>query len=299
MLATKLQKGDICKIVAPSFSVQQQDETELNRGIDFLEKSIGLKCVLADDINKEEYIIKAKSLNKVLKDESKICIAARGGDGCENILKYVEYTNIMPKIICGFSDITSLLNYIYLKTGLITFHASTVKALGRVEDEKLDNRTFIDFKEKFINNNFKYVDKIHSVNNGANFEGKLLGGNLSCFTKLMDLNVDIDLTKHIIFLEELGYESDEKNIIENLKKLEKANGFKNISGFLIGNYVHESKAALEDIIKREYAKYNFSIVKGDFFGHGKLNLIIPIGAKAKIDIEKKEFIIDEKVLKED
>ena len=48
----------------------------------------------------------------------------KGGWGCARILDKLNYDTIKnnPKIIMGFSDITSLLLAITSKTGLVTFH---------------------------------------------------------------------------------------------------------------------------------------------------------------------------------
>ncbi len=53
----------------------------------------------------------------------------RGGWGCNRILNLIDYQVIRdnPKILVGFSDITSLLMAIYAKTGLITFHGPVGK----------------------------------------------------------------------------------------------------------------------------------------------------------------------------
>ena len=46
-----------------------------------------------------------------------------GGNNSNNIFEYLDYELIKknPKIICGYSDITSITNIITAKTGLVTF----------------------------------------------------------------------------------------------------------------------------------------------------------------------------------
>ena len=53
-----------------------------------------------------------------------------GGYNSNHLLDYIDYDLIAknPKILCGFSDITALLNAIYAKTGLVSYscpHFST------------------------------------------------------------------------------------------------------------------------------------------------------------------------------
>ncbi|MCF6237451.1 MAG: LD-carboxypeptidase, partial [Candidatus Marinimicrobia bacterium] len=51
-------------------------------------------------------------------------ITLRGGWGCNRILDLLDYKSIAkhPKILMGYSDITSLLLALNAKTGLVTFH---------------------------------------------------------------------------------------------------------------------------------------------------------------------------------
>ena len=51
-------------------------------------------------------------------------ITIRGGWGCNRILNFIDYKTIEkhPKIIMGYSDITSLLLALNAKTSLVTFH---------------------------------------------------------------------------------------------------------------------------------------------------------------------------------
>lgn len=46
-----------------------------------------------------------------------------GGNNSNNTFEYLDYELIKqnPKIICGYSDITSITNVITAKTGLVTF----------------------------------------------------------------------------------------------------------------------------------------------------------------------------------
>lgn len=47
-----------------------------------------------------------------------------GGYNCNQLLPHIDYDLIKnnPKKLCGFSDITALLNAIYAKTGIITYY---------------------------------------------------------------------------------------------------------------------------------------------------------------------------------
>ena len=68
---------------------------------------------------------RASDVNEMfVDDEVNAVLTVRGGWGCNRLLPYLDYELIgrNPKIIMGYSDITSLLLAIFAKTGLITFH---------------------------------------------------------------------------------------------------------------------------------------------------------------------------------
>ena len=61
----------------------------------------------------------------------KAIMCVKGGEDSNSTLDYIDYNLIKEnhKIICGFSDNTSILDAIYNKTGLVTFHGPTFKSL--------------------------------------------------------------------------------------------------------------------------------------------------------------------------
>ncbi len=60
-----------------------------------------------------------------------------GGYNCNSVFDYLDFEAIKnnPKIICGYSDPTSLINVIYAKTGLVTFHGPNFKSYSTEETD--------------------------------------------------------------------------------------------------------------------------------------------------------------------
>ncbi len=73
-----------------------------------------------------------------------------GGEGGNELLPYINFDNIAshPKIVCSYSDGTTILNAIYTKTGLITYYGQTP---GIFED--LRYYDYMQFTSHFINGN--------------------------------------------------------------------------------------------------------------------------------------------------
>lgn len=110
---------------------------------------------------------KAEDINEMFKDKNiKAIFCAMGGFNCNAVFDYLDFELIKnnPKIICGYSDPTSLINAIYAKTGLVTFHGPNFKSLS-------DEETDYGYKEvikRFINKslNLGENDKYKTINEG-------------------------------------------------------------------------------------------------------------------------------------
>ena len=122
-------------------------------------------------------------------------------------------------------------------------------------------------------------------------EGQLIGGNLSLIRGLTSGKYTIDFTDKILFIEELGFETDPAMTSNNLYFMKQNRVFDKIKGLWIGNYEHESGVSLEKIVLDVIGDdYNFPIVKSNNFGHIERKTTIPIGTKARIDTSKEEKV---------
>ena len=227
---------------------------------------------------------KAEDINEMFRDKSINAIfCAMGGYNCNSVFDYLDFDLIKnnPKIICGYSDPTSLINIISAKTGLVTFHGPNFKSLS-------DEETDYGYKEvikRFIDKDLslgKKCDKFKVINSGT-AEGKLVGGNLSLFSNLITGKYTASVEDKILFIEDLGFESPPGMISNYLYKMKQNGVFEKIKGIWIGNYEHESGITLEKIVMDVLDKTNIPIIKSDNFGHGTFKTVIPIGTKARID----------------
>lgn len=101
----------------------------------------------------------------------------------------------------------------------------------------------------------------------------------------------INFENKILFLEELGLET-EPGMASNFLYFMKQNGvFDKIKGLWLGNYEHESGVPLEKIVMDVLGdEYNFPIIKSNNFGHLDTKTVIPIGIKARIDTKAENKI---------
>lgn len=97
----------------------------------------------------------------------------------------------------------------------------------------------------------------------------------------------VDFTNKILFIEELGFETGPEMVSNHLYFMKQNGVFDKIKGLWIGNYEHESKIDLEqivlDVLNNEY---EFPIIKSNNFGHIEKKIVVPIGTIARIDTSK-------------
>ena len=275
-----LNKNERICVVAPSSSICEGDYIELNQGKKFVEKYVK-EVVIDSKIEVNDYKVKANSLNNALSsNEYNFVIAACGGEGSINVIKYLDPLKIKNSLL-GFSDITSILNYIYLETNIVTYHGCNLKTFGRSGDRKINEICFKDFEKVFTEEKYLIEEEKFKVVQEGKSEGILLGGNLTCFLLLAEI-YDIDLENKILFLEDLGFETSANKLEILFKKLKTLKNFDKLSGIILGNYEVETKEKIEDIFIKN-TNIDIPVIKTECIGHGKTNLIIPIGKKAVID----------------
>ena len=294
VLPPKLKISDTIGVVAPSSPIIGDNIDELNRAKKIVERS-GFKVKYSKNIfsNTNGYSAtareKAEDINAMFADkEVKMIWCAKGGNNSNSTFEYIDYELIKknPKIICGFSDITSITNMITEKTGLITFSGTNFKTIATDETDfsyKQALSRFVDGSLEFGPENEEYI----TIQKG-NAEGELIGGNLSLTRGMTAGEYSLDFTDKILFLEELGFETDPASTSNNLYYMKQNGVFDQIKGLWIGNYEHESGISLEKIIMDVlYGEYKFPIIKSNNFGHIERKTVIPIGTKAKINTEEK------------
>ena len=290
ILPPKLNIGDTIGVVASSNPIIGDNIEELNRAKEIVEKS-GFKVKYSKNLfsNTNGYCStakeKAEDINGMFADKNvKMIWCAKGGNNSNSTFEYLDYELIKqnPKIICGYSDITSLTNIITENTGLVTFSGTNFKTIATDETDfsyKQALNRFLNGSLEFEPENEKYI----TIQEGK-VKGELIGGNLSLTKELVCGKYSIDFTDKILFLEELGYESDPVLVSNSLYYMKQNGVFDKIKGLWIGNYEHQSGITLEKIILDVFEnKYKFPIIKSNNFGHIENKTVIPIGTKAEIN----------------
>jgi len=215
---------------------------------------------------------------------------ARGGYGVMRILDRVDYAAIAanPRPIIGFSDLTALHQAMALKSNVASFHGPMV------------NLDFHDGLSPHIEEWFWRIlggeapvscdlDGVTVVSEGE-AEGTLFGGCLSLTTALSGTPYDFWIDDGIWFWEEVGESA--YRIDRMLTHLRLSGRFERIRGVIVGKLRDCGDAGEIDLLLREFfGSHSIPVVRDLQFGHYGDNLLMPIGATARLSTADGTFAI--------
>lgn len=297
IIPNKLKIGDTIGVVAPSNPIIGENVDEIMLAKNKVEEK-GFKVEFSKNLfsNSLGYSSsakeKAEDINYMFSNKDiKMIWCAKGGENSNSTFGYLDYNLIKenPKIICGYSDITSITNVITARSGLITFSGTNFKTIATDETDFSFNEAI----KRFVNGDVT-LGKIsdYKILKKGIATGKLVGGNLSLIRGLVEGKYKIDFNGKILFIEELGFETGPALAYNYLYYMKQNGVFDKINGLWIGSYNHESNISLEKIVFDVIGdEYNFPIIKSDNFGHIEEKIVIPIGTNAKIDTNTEEKIV--------
>jgi len=291
----RLQKGDTIGLISPSSRLPELKKYD--QIISDIEE-LGYKVKEGSNArNQYGYLAgtdkqRVADLNAMFADDSVDAIMPfRGGWGANRILSNIDYELIKlnPKILVGFSDITSLLLAIYSKTGLVTFHGPVGKSDWTdytIEsfEEVLGGdgpATFETLQERLCNS-----CDAHNVITPGKASGRLLGGNLSVLTAMIGSDYLPDWEGNILFLEDVGesiYRLD--RMITHLKI---SGILEQLSGFVFGQCVNCKRSnsyslTLQQVFEDHIQPLDIPAFSGAMFGHMSKMITLPVGLHAQID----------------
>lgn len=293
--AAALQPGDTIAITSPAGAVWDAAQVET---FSTILKGFGFKIVLGKTLSEKfGYFagadeLRANELNGFFADPGiKGIFCMKGGWGCARILDKLDYNLIEknPKVLIGFSDITTLLVAITAKTGLVTFH-------GPVGNSGWNTWTSDAFKSVAMKTNSLPVftnpvteDAIVTINSGTT-KGELVGGNLSVLVSLMGSTYLPDWKNKILFLEDVKEEP--YRIDRALTQLKLCGVLDAISGFVFGKcakcLAEEPQKAFtfHEVILQHIKPLRIPAFYGAMIGHIENKLTVPLGIMARLDADK-------------
>ena len=285
----KLQKGDTIGILAVSGRIKEYEKIE--NAAKYLKKQ-GYKIIISDTCKTSHRYMAGKSDDDCIKtfhdffENKKInaILCARGGYGTLRLIDKINWNTVKknPKIFAGYSDITTLLNMIYKKTGLVTFHSAMANGDFGGNIEKYTVKSFFD---TLSGKTKKYKAENGECLKKGKAKGILWGGNLSTLAALCGTDF-IPKENLILFLEDLNepvYKIDK--MLAQLFKIKEIS--KNVKGIAFGEFKDiENEEMLKEVQKEIALKYKMPACTGFKFTHNKIKDTIPVGVQAELDTDK-------------
>ncbi|WP_338432456.1 LD-carboxypeptidase [Clostridium tyrobutyricum] len=231
---------------------------------------------------------RASDLMEMFKNpDVKAIIPTRGGVGVAGIIPYLDYPVIArnPKIITGYSDITILLNVLYIWANLITFH-SLLLIDFRSNTPAYNMNQFFAATSTIISprrlENPPGMPLISRVS--GNVTGPIVGGNLTSFVDNLGTTFEIDTRGKILLIEEVHEPIN--TVYRYINHLILAGKLRDCAGIIMGECTNCEPAygkSYEDLINEVIVPLNKPLMTNLASGHGTYKMTIPIGAQANLN----------------
>jgi len=300
MIANNLNIGEEIRVIAPSRSLSGLNQEVFDKALKFLSDkgfviSFSKNSREIDETNSSSIRSRVEDLHDAFLDKNvKAIIACNGGSNVNQILEYIDYSLIEnnPKILCGFSDITALLNAIYAKTGLVTYHGALFAFWGY--DDGIDDieYTYHYFEECLMKSEAYFIEpseqsKEYYVIQEGSCEGEIVGGNLCTMNLLQGTEFIPNLKNKILFLEDNNGVGDyfTFEFDRNLQSLIQTKGFDGVKGIVFGRFESSCKMdihTMQRIVATKKQLKNIPIIFNVDFGHELPFVTFPVGGVAKI-----------------
>ena len=300
----RLVPGQTIGVAAPASP--PNDPEVVRFGIEIVE-SLGFKVKPAPHLfARSGYLAgddatRAQDLNGLFADEEVDGIfCLRGGYGAARLLPMLDYEAIRanPKVILGYSDITSLLLAIYKRSGVVTFH-------GPIATQSYSPYTLVEIKKVLFQPEAPVllgapppfdrgegrVEKLNRITPlfPGKAQGRLLGGNLSLVTNLIGTPYLPDLAGAIVFLEDVS--EPVYSIDRMLTQLWLSGNLRNAAGMVFGKfteipgseYAHDR--ILEEVLAERARELRIPAAMGLMIGHVEDQTTLPLGGLAEFDAE--------------
>ncbi len=298
----RLQPGDTIALVNPSGAIYERTPYEIAR--ENME-ALGFKVREAPNLRARYGHFagtaeqRASDINAMFADPGVHGIlAVTGGSGGHRILPLIDYAAIRraPKFLGGFSDLTTLVNAVHARTGLVTFHSP----MGASEWNDFSVRHFramvMDAAPLLLANPQDKEDALAPKANristlrGGRAQGPLVGGNLAVFSALAGTGYWPRLDGAILFLEDINeyiYRVDRM-----LGTLQLAGAFQRLAGVVLGAFTNcgpgdgnYGTLTLDEVFDDYFKPLGVPVYSGASFGHIRRKFTLPVGALAEIDAD--------------
>lgn len=281
----RVPAGGAISVVAPSGPLTAEYREKLMRGIAWLEAA-GFKASIPPGLFAAEGYLagddarRLAELHAAFTDPGTCAVwCVRGGYGSMRLLDALDVDAIAAsrKLLIGFSDATSIELSLMKRAGLVTMHGPLLTSLaGEIE---ISRRHLIELATGRAPRVELFGPRAVTVRAGV-AEGPLIGGNLSIISALMGTGHLPDLAGAILFIEDVNEQP--YRIDRMLTQLKLAGALGVVAGLVVGDLDGDA-AALRALVDERTAGLSCPVVFNFPVGHGRMNMALPQGVRARLD----------------
>jgi muramoyltetrapeptide carboxypeptidase len=185
---------------------------------------------------------------------------------------------------------------ILVKSGLVTFHGSNASSAFQPANAATFQRMLMGSRRPpgdgeatdfggmvLFSRNDPNGTSLKTITPGR-VRGQLLGGNMTCLSRLIGTPYAPDFRSAILFLEDTGEKA--YRVDGMFTHLRLAGILSQIGGLVLGQFDHtdpEEQLRITDCLQREAARIGVPCVSGAPIGHFPEQIIVPQGAQAELD----------------
>ncbi|HFI0070545.1 TPA: S66 peptidase family protein [Streptococcus suis] len=305
----RLKKGDHIRVVSPSSSIESIGGFEANVAAKKKLEALGFRLSFSEHYFENDIFDSAPIASRVADLEAAFAnetvdavLTTIGGFNCNELLPYLDFDLIAqnPKIFCGYSDTTALLNAIYAKTGMQTYMGPAYSSFKMEQGQQYQTTSWLNAVTQdtyhltpslewssdawyLPNAPRTFYPTEWKVYNPGQASGVAIGGNLSTFALLHGTEFAPKPDKYILFLEE----AEEDHYVEFTRHFAALlQVYPNPQAVLIGRFPKETEMTEEillAILDKHPILKQIPVLYDLDFAHTQPLFTITIGGQVEID----------------
>jgi muramoyltetrapeptide carboxypeptidase len=259
-------------------------------------RNMGFQVADATPLSPEGYFAGSVSgrrnefLNAMERDDVDALVAVRGGYGSNYLLDGLglEAHNVAsPKVILGYSDLTSLQTYLWQRHGWVGFYAPMLVGgfdAGEGTPKGYDRDSLLGAVTK-TDSGWSLKLRGETLV-GGEVEARILGGCLTMVETTLGTPWELETRGSILLLEDRGMKPWQ--VDRALMHLKQAGKFESVRGLVLGEFPDagtplSGSATIRDVCARILGELRVPVVYGAAVGHTpRPMLTVPLGVKARL-----------------
>lgn len=287
-----LQEGDIIDVVAPGFRCSTK---EFKDGIKFL-KEWGFRPRVSKKIfgpsklfsnSDEQRFLQLKAALSAKDSKAVWCL--RGGYGSIRLLEDLKKMKrpTQSKFLLGYSDITSLHEFLLSDWKWVAFHSPLLDRLGRKEFSTKETKELkqILLGEK-VDVEFNNLKVLFSPKKRFSMKGEVHGGNMTVLQSSMGTEFQMKSHKGFVFFEDIGERPH--RVDRMIVQMSLSGAFDNTKAILLGDFLVSKKFEQNNIFHDVWIRFakerKIPVIMNMPVGHGERQKLLPLGTPARLDV---------------